>query len=127
MRSRLVRRRADQDEPAAGVALDDDTRSDRAIACAACKHPITRGSARVQRDGRHHHTCVNPAGYVFHIACFADAAGATAHGTPTEAHSWFAGYRWRYASCGACSQHLGWHFENGAPFWGLIRAHLVEL
>lgn len=123
----MVRKRAGEDAPAPTRALDDDSAAERAIACAACRHPITHASARIEKNGRHHHTCVNPAGFVFHIGCFAAAPGAVAHGTPTEAHSWFAGYRWRFASCGGCSQHLGWCFVDEDAFWGLIRAHLVQL
>jgi hypothetical protein len=127
MKPRLTRKRAGEDAPAPALGLDDEAEAERAIACAACKHLITRASARVEKAGRHHHTCVNPAGFVFHIACFSAAPGAVAHGTPTDAHSWFAGYCWRFASCAGCGKHLGWHFAHEDDFWGLIRAHLIEL
>lgn len=128
---RILRKRAGLEGAGApGVdRTEDDAKPDRVIACAACLAPITVASARVEKAGRHHHTCVNPAGCVFHIACFASAPGAVAHGDPSDHFSWFDGYRWQMASCRGCTAHLGWSFSGAVAndvFWGLIRAQLVE-
>jgi hypothetical protein len=39
--------------------------------------------------------------------------------------SWFSGYRWRVALCGRCLGHLGWRFEQGDSFYGLILDRLL--
>ena len=123
----VLRKRAGfEDEGAPGGELDEGNAPDRILVCAACDHVVTKASARIDKAGRHRHTCVNPAGIVFHIACFATASGAVAHGLPTDHFSWFDGYRWQMASCGACSQHLGWHFLGDDAFWGLIADRLAE-
>jgi hypothetical protein len=100
--------------------------------CAACAHPVTTESARIERAGRHVHTCVNPARYVYRIGCFRRAPGCVGVGRWSGEHSWFVGYQWQVACCGACSMHLGWAFEPEAagsaaePFWGLIVDRLRE-
>lgn len=33
-------------------------------------------------------------------------------GAPTDEHSWFPGFEWRMAHCGACKTHLGWGFSR---------------
>ncbi len=32
-------------------------------------------------------------------------------GSLAELGAWFAGYRWRIASCWSCQTHMGWRFE----------------
>lgn len=71
---------------------------------------------------------MNPAGLLFHIGCFAEAIGCTVVGPDSLEYPWFAGFAWRYAECGNCRCHLGWHFRSeGRPsFFGLILDRLVE-
>jgi hypothetical protein len=71
---------------------------------------------------------MNPAGLLFHIGCFAEAIGCTVVGPDSPEYPWFAGFAWRYAQCGSCGRHLGWHFRSaGKPgFFGLILDRLVE-
>ena len=76
-------------------------------------------------EGRHEHTCFNPAGVVFHFGAFARAAGARVEGPPSLEVSWFRGCRWSYAFCGACGAHLGWHFSGQADFFALVLVRLA--
>jgi len=91
-----------------------------------CGHPITELAHRIEMAGRHAHTCVNPAGFVFHIGCFAAAPGCVAVGSWSSEYAWFAGYAWQVACCGRCSMHLGWAFaperspQSERTFHGLI-------
>ncbi len=88
--------------------------------CSACGHPITDASQRTRVQGSHEHDCINPAQITFHIGCFVSAAGCAAAGRFTAEHSWFPGYRWRYALCAACGEHLGWEFSGIGGFFGLV-------
>jgi hypothetical protein len=71
---------------------------------------------------------MNPAGLLFHIGCFAQAIGCTVVGPDSLEYPWFAGFAWRYAECGNCRCHVGWHFRSeGRPsFFGLILDRLAE-
>lgn len=89
--------------------------------CAACSAVISRRSAALEINGSHEHFCTNPHGFDFHIGCFSEALGCAIAGEREHADSWFPGFRWRYASCSECQQHLGWYFDQpGAYFYGLI-------
>jgi hypothetical protein len=97
------------------------------IECARCGHHITDGDARTERNGLHEHSQVNPHGFIWCFGCWRAAPGCVATGTPTEAFSWFAGYRWQIGSCGGCDLHLGWLFAGDSDrFWGLIADRVVE-
>ena len=103
-----------------------DPNAERVLRCRPCAEAITRPRDAIEVDGKHTHVFINPAGIPFDIACFAQAPGALVHGEPETDWSWFAGYAWRYANCGACGAHLGWHYVGESPFFGLIRARLRE-
>lgn len=98
-----------------------------AILCARCSAAITRSSDACEVEGLFTHTRVNPAGVAFTFGCFAAAQGATVAGPPTQDATWFAGYAWQLALCGACGAHLGWAFQRGEEdrFFGLILRRLV--
>ena len=91
-----------------------------ALLCAACAHPVTDERLRIRVQGAHQHHCVNPAGVAFQVNCFQEAPGAIPIGEAESQHSWFPGHRWRYALCGGCGEHLGWHFSGISEFFGLI-------
>jgi hypothetical protein len=104
---------------------DAATAGDDALRCAACDHRITERAYRSEMAGAHEHTFVNPAGYSFRIGCFAAAPGCACVGTPSDAFSWFPGWRWQIAICGRCASHVGWIFRlGGDQFHGLILAAL---
>jgi hypothetical protein len=91
-----------------------------AILCARCDHPITTPGARISVLEAHQHRFMNPAGLLFHIGCFARADGCVVIGPASDDYPWFPGFAWRLALCGACAEHLGWHFQaGGQAFYGL--------
>ncbi|MBF0426928.1 MAG: hypothetical protein HQL66_14030 [Magnetococcales bacterium] len=94
----------------------------RWILCARCAHRITQPEMGFRAQGRHDHAFFNPQGVVYQIRCFLLAPGCLVVGHPTGAFSWFKGCLWRYAHCGGCHHHLGWHYLEGPslPFFGLI-------
>ncbi len=94
--------------------------------CRSCGSLITTGRARVEIDGGHVHTFVNPSGFIYRIGCFRDAQGCRAVGVPTPEFTWFAGHAWAFADCSACGSHLGWAYYRGEMrvFFGLIMAKL---
>ncbi|MDF1561703.1 MAG: cereblon family protein [Deltaproteobacteria bacterium] len=100
------------------------------IVCAGCLHVLTRGSERIPVEGEHEHVRVNPFGYAFRFACFARAPGCVLRGEAERTATWFPGRAWRYAHCGGCGGHLGWHWEQLAgegSFFGLIVPRITEL
>jgi len=104
---------------------DTASRDDEALRCAACGHSITERSYRCERAGAHEHSFVNPAGHAFRIGCFVAASGCVHVGQPSEAFSWFPGWRWQIAVCGRCRAHVGWIYRlGGQQFHGLIVAAL---
>lgn len=101
---------------------DEVDEGEHAIVCAACLAVITTTRQRIAVQGSHDHRFVNPAGLVFHIGCFAEAVGSTIVGPDSLEYPWFPGFAWRYAMCGGCGTHLGWHFraERKPSFFGLV-------
>lgn len=96
-------------------------REDLAVVCAACNHALTKASARIEVDGRHEHAFANPDGFTFRVACFRDAPGCAGTGPESAFWTWFPGFSWRVALCGACATHVGWSYRSDASsFFGLI-------
>ncbi len=96
-------------------------REESIVVCAACNHALTKASARVDVDGRHEHAFANPDGYTFRVACYRDAPGCTGAGPESTFWTWFKGFAWRVALCGACGAHVGWSYRSDASaFFGLI-------
>ncbi len=101
------------------------TPDDDALRCAACDHRITDRGHRSEQGGAHEHVFVNPAGIAFRIGCFVAAPGCAYRGATEEAFSWFPGWSWQVAVCGACHAHVGWIYRlAGSQFHGLILAAL---
>jgi hypothetical protein len=71
---------------------------------------------------------MNPAGFLFHIGCFAEAIGCVIVGPDSLEYAWFPGFAWRFALCGQCGSHLGWHFRSDGrgAFFGLILNRLRQ-
>jgi hypothetical protein len=105
---------------------DDKGGGPRVVKCAACDAMVTRVQFRTERDGAHQHTFFNPCGHVFDIRLFDRAPGARVFGQPTGEFTWFPGLPWRYAICGACGVHLGWHWQDDPPFFGFIVGRIYE-
>ena len=85
---------------------------------------MTATSARIEVAGAHEHTKRNPGGFEFRIGCFRAAPGCVPWGDACAEHTWFAGYAWQIALCRRCGSHLGWGFEGGDRFYGLVVARL---
>lgn len=124
-------RRKGEAAPAGGAAPTPDVAAHesarRALLCTACGHEVTHTEAAFSVAGSHAHTFMNPSGFVFEIACYREAPGATPAGSPSSEWSWFPAHAWRIALCRACRAHLGWTFQAEGPlFYGLIRDRLTE-
>jgi len=110
---------------APGARRDSTNRDDGGLVCAACGHRISDAASRIEMNGSHEHTFVNPAGYVHHIGCFAAAPGCVHLGPTETAFTWFPGWTWQVAACARCRAHIGWIYRSsGAQFHGLILAAL---
>ena len=114
--------------PDADIETETDEETDDALYCAACGVLVTRGRWRLSIDG-FEHTFTNPVGVSFRILCFTKAPGASSTGAETIEHTWFRGYRWNYANCRGCGDHLGWRYSGEAAppvFFGLIKPKLTD-
>jgi hypothetical protein len=94
--------------------------------CKVCRQLITPYETKINIDGHHRHTFVNPAGIEYSIGCFSSADGCYETGIPTVQYTWFPGYRWCYALCSKCRSHLGWSYKSSnSGFYGLILENLI--
>jgi hypothetical protein len=95
------------------------------VECGACRAPVAAEDARLPMLGLDRHTCTNPAGVTFVVACFADAPGVRAVSNESSEWSWFPGYRWQLVACRRCGVHLGWRYvRKDGSFYGLIEDRL---
>jgi hypothetical protein len=102
-------------------------RVERQLVCAACGQAVTHPRLRIEVNGAHEHTFINPEGVIYRIGAFSAASGAVDVGPPSTYFSWFAGHAWRVAICKRCTVHLGWSFRaEGSRFVGLILERLRE-
>ena len=117
-RDQLVTRALDGDRPEPGGGR---------LLCAACGAVVSHDEHRIAVDGGHRHRRRNPYGVAFEFGCFARAPGATGHGPPTTADTWFPRHAWSFATCGTCAEHLGWQFDGTDPerFFALILDRLT--
>lgn len=114
-------------KPAVTRSAQAKARAERPLVCERCRARITAKDARLEVGGKHLHTCANPHGIVYRIACFRDAPGCRPLGGRTAYWSWFPGYTWEIALCASCDTHLGWRFQSGADaFFGLIVERLAD-
>jgi len=97
------------------------------LRCIGCRVIITSPDEAIEIAGNHYHTCTNPHGFSYTIACFAQAPGVRTETAPVHEHSWFPGYTWQITVCQACRLHLGWRFSGASEFFGLILNRLVAL
>ncbi len=102
-------------------------RREQKLLCRVCRLEITDESQALEVNNMHCHTFFNPAGMVFEVSCFADAAGCRQEGVPSTHFSWFADTSWQVAVCRSCATHLGWFFQGPSTrFYGLIRNRLIS-
>jgi hypothetical protein len=103
------------------------TASDRVVLCAVCRAAIARTRDRIEVDGAHVHTFVNPSVVPYRIACYAEAPGTVGVGDESTFWAWFKGFAWRVAVCAQCLAHVGWSFRSvDRAFFGLIVERIVE-
>lgn len=113
-------------EPAVSRHGSDLAQRRRLLRCRNCGAIVSDESERIEMDGAHEHVRSNPYQYTYRIGCFRRAPGCVARGTPSAAHTWFAGHQWQVVVCGTCGTHLGWRFDNGGGgvFHALILTNL---
>ncbi|KAL5965797.1 Protein cereblon [Taenia solium] len=110
-------------------------RSCSELACSRCKAAISsqKNVICLSHEGSTL-AYVNPHGFIFDMLTLStvrpDSVFLT--GSPTAEYSWFPGYAWTIAHCGACNSHMGWRFTATSDdlrprlFWGIKRQALVH-
>ena len=111
------------------VSEQDDTDADkgRALLCVRCGLPITTRDQRIEMNGMHEHTFVNPHGVIYRIGCFSSAPGCAVLPEEYKEFTWIDGYAWAHAMCARCGHHLGWKYRmEQVVFHGLVLDRLIE-
>jgi hypothetical protein len=99
----------------------------RHVLCVACRGLVTDSASRLEKNGSHAHTFVNPSGIVYRVGCFARSPGTNGVGKEREEFTWFPGFAWLIVVCRGCGAHLGWRFRaRDSHFFALILERIVE-
>lgn len=105
---------------------DEKKEEKRYFLCKLCRNTITSYETKINVNGHHSHSFINPAGIEYNIGCFSSASGCNAMGQPTSEFTWFPGFSWSYAICTKCMIHMGWSYQSsGSVFYGLILDNLI--
>jgi hypothetical protein len=114
-------------EAVPAAAANERVAGDGWLACRACAAFIAELSSRIEVNGAHAHSFINPAGLIFRVGCLASAPGVLGIGEESDHWSWFSGFSWRAAACCACGEHLGWCFRSShARFVAVILDKVAE-
>ncbi|MCP4131385.1 MAG: hypothetical protein GY754_10430 [bacterium] len=115
------------------AAQDTDTEKKKkekkkpVIICKTCKNLITTHDKIIEINGQHSYIFDNPSGISYRIGCFSSARGCSVTGEPTAEFTWFPGFKWSFAVCSSCFNHLGWYYQsNKNNFFGLILKNLID-
>ncbi|MFC1668839.1 cereblon family protein [Spirochaetota bacterium] len=109
------------------IEMEENYEKEHVIICKFCQNIITSPQNIIEINGQHSHTYKNPAGHIFTIGCFKEAAGCKVFEEPTLEYTWFSGFTWCFAICSNCNSHLGWFYESGDnKFYGLILKNLID-
>ena len=129
----FIAREVNADPPPDGSAAlpaevaEQRTAGESWLVCKACGSFVAERRARVNMDGAHVHTFINPAGAIYRVGCFSDAPGLRAIGEASGLWTWFPGFEWQVGICRACYEHLGWSYRNSrARFVALIMDKVAE-
>ena len=108
--------------------FEEDTDKDRRriLICAACEHPVTAVSEKIEVRGRHDHTFRYYDAMV-RLGCFRNADGCFGVQGISHGYSWFRGYAWQIQVCSNCYTQLGWKYMSEKDsFYGLVFKTLRE-
>ena len=105
---------------------DVDKLRKRILICAACDHPVTAVSERINVRGRHDHS-FRYYDAIVRLGCFRNAEGCLGVQGISDGYSWFRGYAWQIQVCRNCYIQLGWKYMSKADsFYGLVFKTLRE-
>lgn len=106
---------------------ESDTDEEEGLFCYRCGTFITTPRQRIEIDGSSEHRFTNPAGFMYQLICYRSASGCAQAGRYETDFSWFPDYGWRYAMCGGCFTHLGWHYTSSkhGGFYGIIQGRIL--
>ena len=106
--------------------FDHDDMRERRLVCAACGHPVTRLSEKINVRGRHDHA-FRYYDAIVRLGCFRNAQGCLGVEAVSHGYSWFRGYSWQIQVCRHCFSQLGWKYmSQDDSFYGLVFKMLRE-
>jgi hypothetical protein len=108
------------------IEEDTDELRKRILVCAACDHPVTTVSEKINVRGRHDHA-FRYYDTIVRLGCFRNAEGCLGVQGISNGYSWFRGYSWQIQVCRTCYNQLGWKYmSEDNSFYGLIFKTLRE-
>ncbi|XP_031277762.1 uncharacterized protein LOC116136196 [Pistacia vera] len=103
------------------------------VQCKTCKTAIARRSDMLVMSSEGPlGAYVNPGGSVHEIMTLYKANSLALRDRACTEYSWFPGYAWTIASCGACETHMGWLFTatkkslKPKSFWGIRSSQVAD-
>jgi hypothetical protein len=116
-----------QTRPEGAEDAESVTEEEKWIRCAACGARLAPERARLEVNGGHEHSFMNPSGLRFVVACYSVAPGCVPEGERSTVWTWFPGRAWQIALCKACGVHVGWSFhgDDASPFHALARDRIA--
>ncbi|XP_063366294.1 protein cereblon-like [Cydia amplana] len=99
----------------------------KALCCGTCGAELSRRTHMFAMSSDGVHANYTNYGGFMHDVVTVRTAHDTLLGPPSAEYSWFPGYTWRVAQCGACGTHVGWRFDamkrklRPAQFFALCR------
>lgn len=105
---------------------ENATQAQSRIYCVVCRTQLADTADAISVEGHHHHSFINPHGFMYRIRCFASVQNASVSGTPSSQFTWFHGFTWCTIECASCCHHVGWRFDGAAStFFALILDRIV--
>ncbi|XP_044464519.1 uncharacterized protein LOC123195027 [Mangifera indica] len=103
------------------------------VQCKTCKTAIARRSDMLVMSSEGPlGAYVNSGGYVHEIMTLYKTNGLSLEDHAYTEYSWFPGYAWTIARCGACENHMGWLFTatkkslKPRSFWGIRGSQVAD-
>lgn len=97
------------------------------VVCRACGIGLAASADATTVGGHHHHSFINPEGYIYRVRCFTKVRNVVTVGIPSSDFTWFAGHTWLVLACATCACHVGWQFDSeSSKFFALIADRIAE-
>ena len=107
-------------EPSLFETEEEKELKTRHLCCAACGHPVTKVSEKIEIRGMHE-WAFPLYNEIVQLGCYRNADGCIGVRQVSSGYSWFRGFAWQIQVCGNCYTQLGWKYiAPEESFYGLM-------